>query len=264
MDQPDKFLTFVNAYYAIQEAGERDTGAPEGVSSGIETFCRRANPFLWDEEASADRSVYEGFSRRFEERFGRSSSSPDEAYEFVRAWLGSLEDEEWGPALLEAFDSVADRTSFTGSFDAIADQLAMRREMIEWFPQDEPRPQQPEPKPEPEPQRPSSGVVPIEEGDAPVVARLVAGDDATWGGRIEAYLGAHLGAEGYSQWLSLEDGKPVATAGLLISELPPQGDRDATAEGLLVLCGGADEALDTLLYFVRAQAHALGVQELHA
>lgn len=256
MERPDRYLTYVNIYYALQEAYERAKGDEGPLSQGLGTFCHRASPFLWDEEASADRTIYEGFTRAFDERFGSRSSSPEDAYDFARSWLASLGEGGLGEALLDAFDSVADRAVFVGSFDAIARQVALRREMIERFPQERPHEAQTPPA--------RVGVVPAGVADVPAVAALVAPDDDAAQDRMRAYLRKQLSSGDLLQWIDFEGGEAVATAGLLPVRLPPSATHEGQTVAQVVLCGGSDEALDALLAFVSVQARHQGITRIDA
>lgn len=244
MDQEDKYLAYVNAYYAIEEALEARL-REHAPADGLDAFCRRANPFLWDEEASADRSIYEGFSRDFRGRFDADSSTADEAYDFVRTWLQSLQGGEFGILLLDAFDSVATRDAFVSSFAPLREQIGLRRVVNELTPQD--RPEAPATQP------PATGSQPATLGDVAQVAALIAPDDVARQGQLADYLRRQLSSAELMQWVYRDGGTIVATAGLIPVTLPPDGSADARTVGLLVLCAGPNDVLDALLEDMRAQ-----------
>lgn len=256
MESQRKYVTYVNAYYAVQEAldSRRRNGDEEPV--GLSAFCRRANPFLWDEEASADRTIYESFSRDFRGRFDADDSSPDDAYDFVRDWLKSLEGDEFGTLLLDAFDSVADRRAFVGSFDAVRKQLDLRRIVNELMPQDRPATPPSEPS---EPSQPSGAFL-ATAGEIPAILDVLAPDDVAQRDALAGYLRAQIPSGALHQWVYLEEGAVVATAGIIPVALPPEGD-GVQSIGLLRLCAGPDERLDALLSAMRAQED---VEEIHA
>ncbi len=62
----DRFVMYVNAYYAIQEAQDSCRRKGQQPPLGLKEFCRDANPFLWDERSSAEPSVYEDYCRAFD------------------------------------------------------------------------------------------------------------------------------------------------------------------------------------------------------
>lgn len=274
MDQTDPFVAYVNTYYAVQEGLERARrNGPEVPSEELMSFSREADPFLWDGESSADRTLYEGFSHAFEERFGGRTASPDNAYDLARDWLATLEGERFGTGLLAAFDSVADRDSFVESFDAVRDQVLIRREVSEWYPQEEPRPQEPVGDGDagsPAWQLDSAlrvdwgadGAVSATTSDAAQVARLVAPQDERLQAALEDYARRQMSSGDLLQWLLMRDGTAVATAGLLLVPVPPTADRSNRVVGLVTLCGGQNDALDELLGSIRAQAPDWGVSEV--
>lgn len=255
MELQHKYTTYVNAFYAVQEALDARLREHAPEPDGLGAFCRRANPFLWDEEASADRSVYEGFSREFRERFDSDFSTADEAYDFVRAWLASIQGGEFGTLLLDAFDSVASRDGFVSSFDAVREQINLRKVVNELMPQDRP------PEPEEAPTVPRSGPRLAGLGDIPEVASLLEPEDPARRASIAGYLRDQLSSSSLLQWLYLEGGEPVATAGLIPVSLPPQGGDATRSVGLLVLCGGSDDGLDALLGDIRSECPDWEIQE---
>lgn len=258
MDLPDTFLTYVNTYYAVQEGLERARrDAPQPPDDDLLSFSRLADPFLWDGEASADRSIYEGFVESFLERFGGRTSSPEDAYDFAREWLAGLEETRFGAGLLDAFDAVVDKGTFVRSFDAVRDQVILRREISEWYPQDEPEvPAATEDAPRPD------GISSVTAADAGDVARLVAPDDPERQAALESYAREQLRSGNLLQWMMVEDGVAIATAGLLTVTLPPTEEHPHRVVGLVVLCGGFNDALGLLLDTMRAQAADWGVDEI--
>lgn len=272
MEQTDPFVAYVNTYYAVQEGLERaKRNGPEAPREEALAFARDADPFLWDGEASADRSLYEGFSRAFETRFGGRSAAPDQTYDLAREWLASLEDERFGTGLLAAFDSVVDRDAFVGSFDAVRDQVLLRREISEWYPQEEPHSPDEVRLDAAAPESLESGMrvmwgsegtVSATTGDAPRIARLVAPHDPELQEDIERYAQQQMASGSLLQWLLMRDGEALATAGLLVVNLPPTSAHTNRVVGLVTLCGGPDDALAELLGDIRSQAADWGVGEV--
>lgn len=134
----DTFVIFVNAYYAIQEAYDSARRSWERPAQGLETFCRDANPFLWDEKGSAEPGVYESFAEGFVERFGDEECTADDGLAFVRSWLTSLEGGPYGTALVSSLDSVATKHSWRTACQDVSVQLAHRAVRLERTPQDMP------------------------------------------------------------------------------------------------------------------------------
>lgn len=273
MEQTDPFVAYVNTYYAVQEGLERaERNGPEAPQDKTLAFTREADPFLWDGEASADRSLYEGFSQTFEKRFGGRSATPADTYDLARDWLTTLEGERFGTGLLAAFDSVASRQDFVDSFDAVRDQVLLRREISEWYPQEEPGgPDAAEEgflasaSLEPEMQVSwggDDGVVSATAGDAARIAELVAPGDTELQADIEGYARQQLSSGNLLQWFLMRDEAAVATAGLLLVGLPPTSPHATRTTGLVTLCGGSDAALGELLDAIRGQASTWGVDEV--
>lgn len=133
----DRFVIYVNAFYAIQEAYDSARRAWVQPAAGLEAFCRDANPFLWDEEGSAEEAVYAGFCEEFQKRFGKQSCTASDGLAFVRDWLASQEGDAYGHDLMTSLDQVSDPDAWEEACEPIADQLRMRAVRIERTPQDE-------------------------------------------------------------------------------------------------------------------------------
>ncbi|MDD6694489.1 MAG: hypothetical protein PUE38_09085 [Olsenella sp.] len=135
----DEFVTYVNLYYAIQQACMTLERRPEGAPAGLEELCSEANPFLWDAASSADPELYQDFSRRFEERFDGGYSTSADGLDFCRDWLRSLEGGRYGSGLVSSFDSVVtDPSVWDESYPPISEQVNNRMVMNELSPQDVP------------------------------------------------------------------------------------------------------------------------------
>lgn len=74
----------------------------------MRTFPSEANPFLWEDEGSANPAVYEEFSKAFDERFGTQGAVPEDAMAFVRDYLDARNGEYcWVEGdLVAAFDGI--------------------------------------------------------------------------------------------------------------------------------------------------------------
>ena len=192
----DKFVIYVNAYYAIQESYDSALRSWERPAPGLATFCRDANPFLWDEPASADEALYESFSTLFDKRFGKLGCTAAQGRDLVLEWLASLEGDTFGTSLVSSFQRTADKIAWAESCDPIERQLRGRAARLERSPQDfpgsipapeaasaaeptsTPAPKTasaaeptPAPEPEPEPHTPTQAEI-----DA-VIAMLAKGDE---------------------------------------------------------------------------------------
>ncbi len=166
-DRWDRFVIYVNAYYAVQEALDSARRNWEKPADGLDAFCRDANPFLWDGKGSAEESIYEAFASSFHERFGTDVCSPEEGFAFAHEWLGSLEGNTYGTALVSSFEHITNEREFTQACPQVARQLAARASRLERTPQDDPEAQ-------PEPLKSAPSQADIEA----VIALLSHGDDA--------------------------------------------------------------------------------------
>lgn len=133
-----RFVIFVNAYYAVQEAYDAARRAWEKPTDGLEAFCRDANPFLWDEEGSADEALYDGFRAAFDRRFEDDECTAEEGYALAVTWLRTLEGGRYGTALVSSLESTAGPDDFRDACEPIARQLAARAVRLERTPQEEP------------------------------------------------------------------------------------------------------------------------------
>jgi hypothetical protein len=161
------FVTYVNAFYAVQEAYDSARRDWERPAQGLEEFCRDANPFLWDEEGSAEPALYEGFLGIFERRFPLHECSAQDGRAVAEEWLMSLEGEVYGAALVSSLNAVSDERAWQEAFEPIARQLAARATRLERSPQDVPEPEQ-----DYEPAPPSQASIEA------VIALLAKGDEA--------------------------------------------------------------------------------------
>lgn len=162
----DSFTIYVNAYYAVQEAYDSARRSWERPASGLKEFCQDANPFLWDQDGSAEPSLYESFCEAFGAQAEDDTCSAQTGRDVARGWLASLEGERYGSSLVGALDATADEQAWEEACTAVARQLAGRRARIELSPQDEPFQ-----APEPEPRMPTQSDI-----DA-VIAMLAKGDE---------------------------------------------------------------------------------------
>lgn len=135
----DEYVSYVNAYYAVQEHCDELRRAGAEVGSGLSAFCHDANPFLWDEQSSANPAVYQNFSTAFGERFDSDRSTAEDGLEFCRDWLDRIGARDYEGELLDAFDSVVDSPqTWADAYQPIRDQLDLRARLIERNPQDNP------------------------------------------------------------------------------------------------------------------------------
>ncbi len=161
------FVTYVNAFYAVQEAYDSARRDWERPAPGLEEFCRDANPFLWDEQGSAEPELYDGFLLAFERRFPTHECSEADGRRFAEEWLLSLEGGRYGSSLVSSLQAISDERAWQEAYEPIARQLAARATRLERTPQDEPMPEQ-----DFEPAPPSQASI-----DA-VIALLSKGDEA--------------------------------------------------------------------------------------
>ncbi|MDO4806124.1 MAG: hypothetical protein Q4A07_02625 [Coriobacteriales bacterium] len=162
------FATYVNAYYAVQEAYDSARRAWERPAPGLQEFCRDANPFLWDEESSAEPDIYEGFKAAFYERFPTRECAASEGRELVREWLSTLEGDAYGTSLVSSLEQVSGADDWREAYEPIAKQLAARAVRLERTPQDMPEPFQ----------TPLEPVRPTQANIEAVIALLAKGDEA--------------------------------------------------------------------------------------
>lgn len=162
----DKFVIYVNAYYAVQEAYDSARRAWERPADGLDAFCRDANPFLWDEQGSAEAELYEGFSREFDALFGNKGCTASEGRAFARNWLLAQEGGIYGTSLASALDEVSDEFAWEEACEPVQRQIAARAMRLERTPQD-----MPEPYVEPDSAPPSKASIEA------VIALLAQGDE---------------------------------------------------------------------------------------
>ncbi len=162
-----RFVIYVNAYYAVQEAYDDARRSWERPAQGLAEFCRDANPFLWDGEGSAEEKLYEEFSENFEQAFPDLECSAADGRAFVRTWLGTLEGDRYGHSLVSSLDAVADDVVWDDACETIAEQLVARSARLARSPQDEPMPEE-----LPAPRQPSKADIEA------VISLLSRGDEA--------------------------------------------------------------------------------------
>ena len=162
------FATYVNAYYAVQEAYDSARRAWERPTQGLKEFCRDANPFLWDEESSAEPAVYEGFLSAFRKRFPTNDCTAPEGRELVVEWLSSLEGDAYGTSLVASLEQISSEMDWCDAYEPITRQLMAHSVRIERTPQDLPE----QSMAEIEPIQPSQADIEA------VIAMLSKGDEA--------------------------------------------------------------------------------------
>ena len=175
----DKFVIYVNAYYAVQESCDSARRSWEKPAPGLEAFCRDANPFIWDEPSSADEHLYESFCALFDERFDKRGCTAAEGRELALEWLASWEGETFGTSLVSALEETADELAWAEACGPIERQIRGRAARLERSPQDVP-----ELYPEPAPRTPSQADIEA------VIAMLAKGDE-----EMAAQLRARLDEE---------------------------------------------------------------------
>lgn len=137
-EQWDAFVIYVNAYYAVQEAYDSARRSWEKPADGLKEFCRDANPFLWDEKASAEQAIYDNFLQSFVSTFESDACSAEDGFSFARSWLLTQEGEQYGTSLVESFHSITNEREFARACAPVAKQLAARASRLERTPQDIP------------------------------------------------------------------------------------------------------------------------------
>lgn len=191
----DRFVIYVNAYYAVQEAYDSARRAWERPARGLKEFCRDANPFVWDQEGSVEPEIYQSFAQGFNERFGKNTCEAAEGLAFAHDWLAGLEGGIYGDELTASLHATANEDAWEEACRPIARQIAARAANIERTPQEDPMLMEmlasaPEPvpatAPEPAaapasepvaPESPAPGIPSQENIDA-VIALLANGDEA--------------------------------------------------------------------------------------
>ena len=133
-----RFVIYVNTYYALQEAFDSARRAWERPADGLANFCRDANPFLWDEESSAEEELYESFSEGFDRLHPDHECSAADGRAYARTWLDTLEGDRYGHALVGSFDAITDEADWEDACEAISEQLVARSARLARSPQDEP------------------------------------------------------------------------------------------------------------------------------
>lgn len=294
----DKFVTYVNVYYALQQACMTQEQRPGGAPVGLEEFCSEANPFLWDQASSADPKLYQDFSRRFEERFGDGSSTSADGLAFCHDWLRSLEDERYGDELVSSLDSViTDPSVWDESYRPVSEQVNNRMVMNALSPQDVP--EELDEPPAAAAGRPASGAVPrpavasgavrtpsagalasgparepsFEEfasrqatlADTPAVAAMLASGQGLHRSELERYLTRNMQQGALAQQVAEVDGRVVSTAGVLFVEVIPSAENPSGMVGLVVGVSsrpGYEATLPTLLEDIELKARGRGVSRL--
>ena len=171
-EQWDRFVMYVNAYYAVQEAYDSARRSWERPAEGLELFCRDANPFLWDGEGSAEPELYEEFCRMYDQRHGSQPCTPAEGRDLARTWLASLEGDAYGTALVASLDQIADERAWRESCEPISRQIAARRARIERTPQEQPAVIEPAPAHQPSQADIDAVIALLSKGDDDFAAQL--------------------------------------------------------------------------------------------
>lgn len=174
--QWDPFTIYVNAYYAVQETYDSARREWERPAEGLEAFCRDANPFLWDNDGSAEPELYESFLSHFQEGSKNNACTASQGWDIAHRWLGSLEGDTYGTSLVESLEMTADEWAWGDACEAVSRQLASRRARIERTPQDDPAL-----VPEPTPKEPT-------ESDIEAVIQLLAKGDEAYAAELRARL----------------------------------------------------------------------------
>ena len=280
----DKFITYVNAYYALQEACIEREQRPGGAPQGLEEFCSEANPFLWDGAGSADPTLYEDFSKRFEEKFGGPSSTADDGLEFCHIWLRSCEGPRFGTELVSSFDSVvSDPTIWAESYIPISEQVNNRMVMNELSPQENPEERDDFVDEDDFGDGADFGDDFDDEGqqhsvdyeefetrqatldDVPEIAAILSSERRLRTSDFEAYLTRNMQHGVLAQQLAEVDDRIVSTAGVLFVELMPSTDNPSGMVGLIVGVGskrGYEATLSALIEQIENKAEARGVPRL--
>ena len=133
-----RFVIYVNTYYALQEAYDSARRSWERPADGLAEFCRDANPFLWDKESSAEEELYEGFSKGFDRLYPDHECTAADGRTYARTWLGALEGDRYGNALVSSFDAISSESDWEDACEAISEQLLARSARLARSPQDEP------------------------------------------------------------------------------------------------------------------------------
>jgi N-acetylglutamate synthase-like GNAT family acetyltransferase len=263
----DKFITYVNAYYAIQAACLNLEQRPEGAPGGLEEFCTRANPFLWDSTTSAEPALFEDFSQKFEQHFGSDACSAQDGLTFCHSWLSSLEGDRFGRNLIASLDSVIDDPQdWEASYGPIAEQINNRRVMNELSWQDD-----------------SYGYSAPSHAPAEVSFEEFASRQATLkdinqvvvllsrtlhsdASRVESYLVRGMQRGVLVCEISLVEDEIVATASVLFVELMPTLDNLDGMVGFIEGIAaeeGYEATITTLLTEISKKARARGVSKLY-
>lgn len=133
-----RFVIYVNAYYALQEAYDGARRSWERPAEGLAEFCRDANPFLWDGESSAEEELYDGFAEGFNRLYPGFECTAADGKAYARTWLATLEGDRYGHALVSSFDAITNDLDWEDACEAISDQLVARAARLARSPQDEP------------------------------------------------------------------------------------------------------------------------------
>lgn len=134
----DRFVIYVNAYYAVQEAYDSARRAWEQPAAGLKEFCRDANPFLWDAEGSAEEELYQSFCAAYSNRFGDKGCTASEGRSLARSWLAAQEGDLYGTALVASLDAVGDERAWEDACEPVERQLRARAVRLERTPQEMP------------------------------------------------------------------------------------------------------------------------------
>ena len=100
------YKSFVYMFYAL------DAIYDENPNDELGNYLSGLNPFLFDDESSADPAEYEEFKEAYAEQFGDKEPTTSEIYEFCRGYLSKNAPQK----AIEAFDEF-EKDDWITSFD---------------------------------------------------------------------------------------------------------------------------------------------------
>lgn len=75
------YTIFKLMYFALDSKWEKDKDGDLGQ------YLSEMNPFLWNDEGSADPEMYSKFKSKFQEKFNSNECSVEESYNFTKNFL---------------------------------------------------------------------------------------------------------------------------------------------------------------------------------
>ena len=75
------YAIFKLMYFALDSKWEKDKDEDLGQ------YLSEMNPFLWNDEGSADPEMYSKFKSKFQEKFNSNECSVEESYNFTKNFL---------------------------------------------------------------------------------------------------------------------------------------------------------------------------------